>query len=180
MDYLDQRIMRLEQQIRSKQAELGTVVAQLSSRRSMLENEQRALSQSQCDWDYNKRLQQQGQNMSSAFEAGVAKQRAVAESLMQYSTVKAAMAVARRSGELSNGAEYKGTQQRISWALQDIADKLRKLANDIQAHQRACDSLKREIADLEGHRADLQSRVIPQLQAELRRLRRQRLMAGEA
>lgn len=178
MDYIDQRILQLEQQIHAKQAELGSVTAQLGSKRPTLENEQRALEQSQRDHDYNQRLRQQGQSMSQAFEAGVAKQRSITGNLAQFSAVKAALAVARKSSELCNGAEYKNTRQGIDWALQDIGDKLRKLADDIQAHKMACDNLSREIATLEGQRDNLQYRIIPPLQTELRRLRQQKLAGG--
>jgi vacuolar-type H+-ATPase subunit D/Vma8 len=180
MDYLDQRIRQLEREISAKRAELSNTISQLGSRRTALDNERRALDKAQQNHAYKQRLKQQGQEMLNAFNDGVSKQRAVTRSLEQFPNSKIALAVARKSAVLHDGSDYKNTCARMDWALQDVVNSLKKLADEIHDRQATCRRLESEIAELDGRRNHLNNHVIPQLQTELQRLRRQKLLAGGA
>jgi vacuolar-type H+-ATPase subunit D/Vma8 len=178
MDYIDQRIQQLIREIGARESELGGVVSRLSARRADLDAERNALEKAQQNHVHYQRLRQQGQETLAAFNRGVTRQKAITNNLAQLPNSKVALSIARKSAALHDGADYKNTSARMDWAMQDVGSNLKRLTNEIQSRQSRCARLKSEIAELEGRRNHLSNRVIPQLQAELQRLRRQKLMAN--
>jgi len=180
MDINEQKIQELERNIKARQTELSDINSQLSSKRSVLTKEQQLLDQSHKDLDTTQKLQKQGQSTLKAFEDKITAQKAINVRLEQFVNAKVAQAVARRSQELATGKDFKNTHQSISDALQDVGKKLKILNDNINSHQKNCNTLKSEISNLDSKSSNLKNRIIPQMQDELRRLRQQQIAGGGA